>query len=55
MSNRDKFEKWIKSETGFNTHRTNYPFTPYEAQQYLCHHTNLAWLAWCKALEADEE
>lgn len=26
--------------------RTNYPMTPPEKQQYLCHETNRAWITW---------
>lgn len=52
---RKEFEKWIKSETGFDTVKTRYPMTPPEAQQYMNHSTNLAWLAWQAALKAKEQ
>lgn len=43
---REEFEKWLLAETGFDTHRTNFAMTKPEDQQYMCHNTNLAWLAW---------
>lgn len=52
---REEFEKWIESETGFDTFRTNYPMTPPDLQQYRSHLTNLAWLAWQAALKAKEQ
>lgn len=52
---REEFEKWIESETGFDTFRTNYPMTPPDQQQYMCHRTNLAWMAWQEALKVKEQ
>ncbi len=46
MTSRDKFEEWIKEETGFDLWRTEYPMTEWDNQQYKCHQTNLAWNAW---------
>ena len=46
MTSRDKFEEWIKEETGFDLWRTEYPMTEWDDQQYKCHQTNLAWMAW---------
>ena len=43
---REEFEHWIQSETAFDTFKTNYAMTKPENQQYMCHHTNLAWFAW---------
>ena len=46
MTSRERFEEWIKSETGFDLWRTEYPMTEWDDQQYKCHQTNLAWMAW---------
>ena len=46
MTSREQFEKWIKEETGFDLWRTEYPMTEWDNQQYKCHQTNLAWMAW---------
>lgn len=46
MTSREHFEQWIKEETGFDLWRTEYPMTEWDDQQYKCHQTNLAWLAW---------
>ena len=46
MTSREQFEKWIKEETGFDLWRTEYPMTELDNQQYKCHQTNLAWIAW---------
>lgn len=46
MTSRERFEEWIKSETGFDLWRTEYPMTEWGDQQYKCHQTNLAWMAW---------
>ena len=46
MASREQFEKWIKEETGFDLWRTEYPMTEWDGQQYKCHQTNLAWMAW---------
>lgn len=46
MTSREQFEKWVKEETGFDLWRTEYPMTEWDNQQYKCHQTNLAWLAW---------
>lgn len=46
MTSRDKFEEWIKKETGFDLWRTEYPMTEWDDQQYKCHQTSLAWMAW---------
>lgn len=46
MTSRDQFEKWVKEETGFDLWRTEYPMTEWDNQQYKCHQTNLAWMAW---------
>lgn len=43
---RKEFEAWLLAETGFDICRTNFAMTKPEDQQYMCHHTNLAWLAW---------
>ena len=54
MTGREQFEAWIKSETGFDLWRTNYPMTKPEDQQYKDHSTNLAWMAWQASREAVE-
>lgn len=46
MMSREQFEKWVKEETGFDLWRTEYPMTEWDDQQYKCHQTNLAWMAW---------
>lgn len=46
MTSREQFEKWVKEETSFDLWRTEYPMTEWDNQQYKCHQTNLAWLAW---------
>lgn len=46
MTSREQFEEWIKEETGFDLWRTEYPMTEWDDQQYKCHQTNLAWMAW---------
>lgn len=46
MTSREQFEKWAKEETGFDLWRTEYPMTEWDDQQYKCHQTNLAWMAW---------
>lgn len=46
MTSREQFEKWVKEETGFDLWRTEYPMKEWDNQQYKCHQTNLAWLAW---------
>ena len=46
MTSREQFEEWIKRETGFDLWRTEYPMTDWDSQQYKCHQTNLAWMAW---------
>ena len=46
MTSREQFEKWIREETGFDLWRTGYPMTEWDDQQYKCHQTNLAWMAW---------
>lgn len=46
ISSREQFEQWIKEETGFDLWRTEYPMTEWGDQQYKCHQTNLAWMAW---------
>ena len=46
MKSRGQFEKWVKEETGFDLWRTEYPMTEWDDQQYKCHQTNLAWMAW---------
>lgn len=46
MTSREQFEKWVKEETGFDLWRTEYPMTKWDNQQYKCHQTNLAWMAW---------
>lgn len=43
---RDEFEAWLIANTGFDTQRTAFAMTKQEDQQYMCHRTNLAWLAW---------
>lgn len=49
---REEFEKWLQSTTYFDTYRTNYAMTKPEDQQYMCHRTNLAWLAWKASRES---
>lgn len=46
MTSREQFEMWVKEETGFDLWRTEYPMTEWDDQQYKCHQTNLAWMAW---------
>lgn len=46
MTSREQFEKWVKEETDFDLWRTEYPMTEWDNQQYKCHQTNLAWMAW---------
>lgn len=46
MTSREQFEEWVKEETEFDLWRTEYPMTEWEDQQYKCHQTNLAWMAW---------
>lgn len=46
MTSREQFEEWVKKETGFDLWRTEYPMTEWDDQQYKCHQTNLAWMAW---------
>ena len=46
MTSSEQFEKWVKEETGFDLWRTEYPMTGWDDQQYKCHQTNLAWIAW---------
>lgn len=46
MTSREQFEEWVKEETGFDLWRTEYPMTEWDDQQYKCHQTNLAWIAW---------
>ena len=43
---RDEFAEWLIANTEFDTQRTAYAMTKEEDQQYMCHRTNLAWLAW---------
>lgn len=43
---RDEFESWLLESTEFDTQRTAFAMTKQEDQQYMCHRTNLAWLAW---------
>lgn len=54
MTSREQFEAWVKSETGFDLRRTNYPMTAPENQQYAEYSTNLAWMAWQASREAVE-
>lgn len=51
---RQQFESFIKKETGFDLHRTNFPMTKREDQQYSSHQTNLAWLSWQASRESLE-
>ncbi|MEX5885615.1 hypothetical protein AB6F64_08045 [Providencia hangzhouensis] len=51
---RQQFEAFIKKETGFDLHRTKFPMTKREDQQYSCHQTNLAWLSWQASRESLE-
>ena len=46
MTSREQFENWVKEETGFDLWRTEYPMTEWDNQQYKCHQTNIAWMAW---------
>ena len=43
---RDGFEEWLIANTEFDTQITAFAMTKEEDQQYMCHRTNLAWLAW---------
>lgn len=54
MTSREQFEQWIKEETGFDLWRTEYPMTEWDDQQYKCHQTNLAWMAWQSSRSAIE-
>lgn len=54
MTSREQFEAWFKKETGFDLWRTEYPMTEWDDQQYKCHQTNLAWMAWKASREAIE-
>lgn len=54
MTSREQFEQWIKEETGFDLWRTEYPMTEWDDQQYKCHQTNLAWMAWQASRSAIE-
>ena len=54
MTSREQFEKWINEETCFDLWRTEYPMTEWDDQQYKCHQTNLAWMAWQASREAIE-
>ena len=54
MTSREQFEEWIKEETGFDLWRTEYPMTEWDNQQYKCHRTNLAWMAWQASRDAIE-
>lgn len=54
MTSREQFEKWVKEETGFDLWRTEYPMTEWDNQQYKCHQTNLAWMAWQASRDAIE-
>ena len=54
MTSREQFEEWIKEETGFDLWRTEYPMTEWDDQQYKCHQTNLAWMAWKASRDAIE-
>lgn len=54
MTSREQFEVWVKEETGFDLWRTEYPMTEWDDQQYKCHQTNLAWIAWQKSRDAIE-
>ncbi|MBS0857922.1 hypothetical protein [Providencia rettgeri] len=51
---RQQFEAFIKKETGFDLHRTKFPMTKREDQQYSSHQTNLAWLSWQASRESLE-
>ncbi len=46
MTSREQFEEWVKEETGLDLWRTEYPMTEWDDQQYKCHQTNIAWMAW---------
>lgn len=52
MTSRGQFEEWVRKETGFDLWRTEYPMTEWDDQQYKCHQTNLAWMAWKSSREA---
>lgn len=54
MTSREQFESWVKEETGFDLWRTEYPMTEWDDQQYKCHQTNLAWMAWQASRSAIE-
>ena len=49
---REEFELWINRETGLFLHRTNFPMTRNEDQQYYDHSTNLAWFSWQASRES---
>lgn len=46
ISERKKFEKFMRKETGHCLAKTKYPMTEPEDQQYKDHSVNLAWFAW---------
>lgn len=54
MTSREQFESWVKEETGFDLWRTEYPMTEWDDQEYKCHQTNLAWMAWQASRSAIE-
>ena len=49
QQSRAEFEAFWRKEMNveaMDLARTNYPMTPPEKQQYLCHETNRAWITW---------
>lgn len=54
MTSREQFEEWVTKETGFDLWRTEFPMTEWDDQQYKCHQTNLAWMAWQASRSAVE-
>lgn len=59
QQSRAEFEAFWRKEMNvqaMDLARTNYPMTPPEKQQYLCHETNRAWITWqaARALPAPE-
>lgn len=60
QQSRAEFEAFWRKEMNvqaMDLARTNYPMTPPEKQQYLCHETNRAWITWqaARALPAGVE
>lgn len=54
MTNRDKFEVWVKENTKLFLDRTSYAMTDDEDQQYIDHDTNLVFLGWQAAIASQQ-